>query len=57
MPLGQKVFKLSQDEQGTRLTWLRVTGGTLKVKAQLTGESDGGPWAEKRPTSCGSTLV
>ena len=44
---GAKVFKLSQDEQGTRLTWLRVTGGTLKVKAQLTGESDGGPWAEK----------
>ena len=44
---GAKVFKLSQDEQGTRLTWLRVTGGTLKVKDQLTGESDGGPWAEK----------
>ncbi len=36
---GAKVFKVSQDEQGTRLTWLRVTGGELKVKAQLSGEA------------------
>ena len=45
--VGAKVFKVSQDEQGARLTWLRVTGGELKVKAQLTGEADGEPWAEK----------
>ena len=44
---GAKVFKVSQDEQGNRLTWLRVTGGALKVKVQLTGEVDGEPWAEK----------
>ena len=44
---GAKVFKVSQDEQGARLTWLRVTGGELKAKAQLTGEADGEPWAEK----------
>ena len=44
---GARVFKVSQDEQGTRLTWLRVTGGELRVKAQLTGETDGEPWAEK----------
>ena len=44
---GAKVFKVSQDEQGARLTWLRVTGGELKVKAQLSGEVDGEPWAEK----------
>ena len=44
---GAKVFKISQDEQGARLTWLRVTGGELKVKAQLTGEADGEPWTEK----------
>ena len=44
---GARVFKISQDEQGARLTWLRVTGGELKVKAQLTGEVDGEPWAEK----------
>ena len=44
---GAKVFKVSQDEQGNLLTCLRVTGGALKVKAQLTGEVDGEPWAEK----------
>ena len=44
---GARVFKVSQDEQGARLTWLRVTGGELKVKALLSGEADGEPWAEK----------
>ena len=44
---GAKVFKISQDEQGARLTWLRITGGLLKVKATLTGEAEGGPWTEK----------
>ena len=44
---GAKVFKLSPDEQGGRLNWLRVTGGSLKVKALLQGEADGEPWAEK----------
>ena len=44
---GARVFKVSQDEQGARLTWLRVTGGELKVKTLLTGEADGEPWAEK----------
>ena len=44
---GAKIFKVSQDEQGVRLTWLRVTGGELKVKAQLSGETDGEPWSEK----------
>ena len=44
---GARVFKVSQDEQGARLTWLRVTGGELKVKALFTGEADGEPWAEK----------
>lgn len=29
---GAKVFKISRDEQGNRLTHLKVTGGTLKVK-------------------------
>ena len=29
---GARVFKLSQDEQGTRLTWLRVTGGSFEGK-------------------------
>lgn len=44
---GAAVFKVSQDEQGARLTWLRVTGGELKVKDLLSGERPEGPWAEK----------
>ena len=43
-----RVFKISRDEQGSRLTWLKVTGGNLRVKALLTGEDpDGQPWQEK----------
>ncbi|MBM6898707.1 NYN domain-containing protein [Gemmiger formicilis] len=34
---GARVFKVSQDETGTRLTWLKVTGGQLPVKAVLPG--------------------
>lgn len=30
-----RIFKISQDEQGARLTHLKVTGGTLKVKSLL----------------------
>ncbi len=30
--LGAKVFKISQDEKGQRLTFLKVTGGKLNVK-------------------------
>lgn len=44
---GAAVFKVSQDEQGARLTWLRITGGELKVKDLLSGEGPEGPWAEK----------
>ena len=34
---GARVFKISQDDAGTRLTWLKVTGGELAVKALLPG--------------------
>lgn len=30
-----RVFKISEDEQGSRLTHLKITGGNLKVKALL----------------------
>ena len=33
---GARVFKVSRDERGARLTWMKVTGGTLKTKAVLT---------------------
>ena len=29
---GAKVFKIARDEQGNRLTYLKITGGKLKVK-------------------------
>ncbi|MFD1420103.1 elongation factor G [Lactiplantibacillus songbeiensis] len=34
---GARVFKVSYDDAGTRLTWLRVTGGELKTKGYLLG--------------------
>lgn len=50
---GAKVFKIARDEQGNRLTYLKVTGGSLKVKQSLQGirqraaSGDGGAWEEK----------
>lgn len=35
---GAKVFKISHDDKGERLTWVRVTGGTLKNKAVLVND-------------------
>lgn len=35
---GAKVFKISRDEQGNRLTFLKITGGSLQVKALLDEE-------------------
>ncbi len=32
---GAKVFKISRDDQGNRLTYLKITGGRLKVKSFL----------------------
>ncbi len=32
---GAKVYKISRDEQGNRMTHLKITGGSLKVKAVL----------------------
>lgn len=33
---GAKVFKIARDEQGNRLTYMKITGGSLKVKSLLT---------------------
>ncbi len=32
---GARVYKISRDPQGNRLTWLKVTGGSLKVRSVL----------------------
>lgn len=50
---GAKVFKIARDGQGNRLTYLKVTGGSLRVKQSLQGTrqktegGDGGAWEEK----------
>ncbi len=45
---GAKVFKISRDPQGNRLTHLKITGGRLRVKDQLAGgEQSEEPWEEK----------
>ena len=42
---GARIYKVSRDAQGARLTHLKVTGGTLHVKDLLRGP--GGAWEEK----------
>ena len=32
---GARVYKISRDPQGVRLTWLKITGGKLKVRDQI----------------------
>ena len=44
---GAKVFKITRDPQGARLTHLKLTGGTLRVKDVLTGREGDTPWQEK----------
>lgn len=40
---GAKVYKISRDDKGTRLTHMKITGGSLKVKQLLSGKD----WEEK----------
>lgn len=40
---GAKIFKITRDEQGNRLTHMKLTGGKLKVKDALTNSI----WEEK----------
>lgn len=40
---GAKIFKITRDEQGNRLTHMKLTGGKLKVRDVLTN----GVWEEK----------
>lgn len=32
---GAKVYKISRDSQGVRLTWLKITGGSLRPRSSL----------------------
>ncbi len=40
---GARIFKISRDEQGARLVWMKITGGSLKVKTLLEGPG----WQDK----------
>ena len=42
-----RVFKITRDHQGSRLTWLKVTGGTLRAKMLLSGGTGDERWEEK----------
>lgn len=48
---GARVFKITRDEQGNRLTHMKITGGSLRAKALLTNRRDGmdreDVWEEK----------
>ena len=37
---GAKVYKISRDTQGARLTWMKITGGVLRVKEILPGTEE-----------------
>ena len=42
-----RVFKISRDSKGERLTWLKVTGGSLRSKMVLWGGGEELRWEEK----------
>lgn len=46
---GAKVYKISRDEQGNRLTYIKVTSGNIKVKDLLMGQNKqkDDSWEEK----------
>lgn len=45
---GARVYKISRDPQGNRLTWLKITGGSLKVRRPLTYISRDGETLEEK---------
>ena len=48
---GARIFKITRDAQGNRLTHMKITGGALRVKSALTnrrpGMAEGDIWEEK----------
>ncbi|MCM1496876.1 MAG: TetM/TetW/TetO/TetS family tetracycline resistance ribosomal protection protein [Clostridium sp.] len=39
---GARVYKVARDDQGNRLTYMKITGGSLRVKDSLTGTTKAG---------------
>ena len=44
---GARVYKIARDPQGNRLTFMKVTGGELKARDQMSGGEGEGAWTEK----------
>ncbi len=47
---GARVCKISRDAQGNRLTWMKITGGSLKVRQPLKYQTGEGSFAEEKVT-------
>ena len=45
-----RVYKISRDPQGNRLTWLKITGGSLRVRSQLCYVNQKGESVEEKLT-------
>ena len=45
-----RVYKISRDPQGNRLTWLKITGGSLRVRSQLCYVNQRGESVEEKLT-------
>ena len=45
-----RVYKISRDPQGNRLTWLQITGGSLRVRSQLCYVNQKGESVEEKLT-------
>ena len=45
-----RVYKISRDPQGNRLTWLKITGGSLRVRSQLCYVNQEGESVEEKLT-------
>ena len=41
------MFKIARDAQGNRLTYLKVTGGALRVRKAASARGEDGGWQEK----------
>lgn len=46
---GALVYKISRDAQGARLTWLRVTGGSLRVRMSISYANAQGEILSEKP--------
>ena len=45
---GAKIYKVTRDDSGARLSWMKITGGALGVKEELSARPDAPrPWQAK----------